>query len=130
MNKKQSDLQLRFQKLGIKEGDFEEKFVIGSGPGGQNLHKTASCVWLKHVPSGIEIKCQKGRLREENRFQARQLLCDIFEERIEKERLEKKKIEAKKRRETRKRSKTQKEKLVESKRHISRKKVLRKLTQE
>src|SRR5262245_2265140 len=58
----------------IQESDLQEKFIVGSGPGGQNLQKTASCVWLKHLPTGIEVKCQKSRSREENRRIAREIL--------------------------------------------------------
>lgn len=36
----------------ILEGDLEERFVRGSGPGGQKTNKTANCVVLKHIPSG------------------------------------------------------------------------------
>ncbi|VEG91826.1 peptide chain release factor family protein [Legionella spiritensis] len=63
-------------QLQIHEDDVVEKFIIGSGKGGQNLHKTASTVYLHHLPSGIEIKCQESRSREENRYFARLRLCE------------------------------------------------------
>lgn len=63
-------------KLQIKKSDLIEKFIIGSGSGGQTLHKTASAVYLKHLPSGIEVKCQDTRLREDNRYFARKRLCE------------------------------------------------------
>ena len=62
--------------LHINEDSLIEKFIIGSGKGGQKLHKTASTVYLKHVPSGIEIKCQESRSREDNRYFARVRLCE------------------------------------------------------
>ena len=39
-------------------------------------NKTASTVYLKHLPSGMEIKCQESRSREDNRYFARERLCD------------------------------------------------------
>ncbi|MFW3145132.1 peptide chain release factor-like protein, partial [Legionella pneumophila] len=54
--------------LHIYETDLSEKFIIGSGKGGQKLHKTASTVYLKHLPTGMEIKCQESRSREDNRY--------------------------------------------------------------
>ena len=63
-------------KLQINQSDLIEKFIIGSGKGGQNLHKTASAVYLKHLKSGIEVKCQDTRLREDNRYFARKRLCE------------------------------------------------------
>lgn len=36
----------------ITDVDIEESFVKGSGPGGQKINKTSSCVVLKHKPTG------------------------------------------------------------------------------
>ena len=69
-------------KLGILPDDLIEKFIRGSGSGGQKINKTASCVYLKHIPSGIEVKCQAQRSRELNRFIARKELCETFQEQI------------------------------------------------
>ncbi len=76
---KQSDLENRMKSLGIEQDDLVEKFVLGSGPGGQKINKTASAVYLKHLPSGIEVKCSKERSRELNRFLARRQLCELLE---------------------------------------------------
>jgi len=67
-------------ELGIQEADLEEKFILGSGRGGQKVNKTASCVQLSHRPSGIVIKCQRDRSREMNRFLAKRELCRKLEE--------------------------------------------------
>jgi len=64
------------EKRHINEDALIEKFIIGSGKGGQKLHKTACTVYLKHLPSGIEIKCQESRSREDNRYFARVRLCE------------------------------------------------------
>jgi len=110
------------KKMGVKEDDLVEKFVLGSGKGGQKLNKTSSCVYLKHETSGIEIKCQRSRSRELNRYYARKELCERLEE-IElgaasRHRQEIEKIRRQKKRRTRK----QKEKMLQEKHKQSEKK--------
>ncbi len=78
--KKIKALEDRFAALGINESDIEEKFVRAQGRGGQKLNKTSSCCWLKHLPSGIEIKCQQERSQAMNRFLARRQLADKLDE--------------------------------------------------
>lgn len=58
----------------IDEKDLDESFVRGSGPGGQSVNKTANCVVLKHVPTGIVIKCHEHRSVSQNRKSARKIL--------------------------------------------------------
>ncbi len=69
-------LKQRMETLGVKETDLEEKFVRSSGKGGQHVNKTSTCVWLKHIPSGIEVKCMKDRSQSVNRFLARRELLE------------------------------------------------------
>ncbi len=76
------DLKRRMVRLGIRDEDLIEKFVLGSGPGGQKINKTAACVYLKHRPSGIEVKCGRERSRELNRFFARRQLCELLEKKL------------------------------------------------
>lgn len=118
-------LSMRLERLGVKESDLIEKFILGSGSGGQKINKTSSCVYLKHEPSGIEIKCQRERSRELNRYYARQELCEKLEEQISKEKSKKQKEFEKIRRQKRRRSRRQKEKMVAEKRQLSTKKSLR-----
>ena len=68
------------EALGIREQDLEESFVRGSGRGGQKVNKTNNCVYLKHIPTGIAVKCHVDRSRELNRFLARRELCDAVEQ--------------------------------------------------
>ncbi len=75
-------LKKRMLELGIKEDEIEEKFVRSSGPGGQKVNKTATCVYLKHIPTGIEVKCQRSRSQSLNRFLARRQLVEKIEERL------------------------------------------------
>lgn len=78
----------RLKRMGIREEDLEERFILGSGSGGQKINKTSSCVYLKHLPSGREITCQDTRSREKNREIARTRLCEFFEEKTKEEELE------------------------------------------
>ena len=79
---KRRELAGRMQALGVREADLEEKFVRGSGKGGQKVTKTNNCVCLTHVPSGFVVKCHRERERETNRFLARRALCDELEHRL------------------------------------------------
>jgi protein subunit release factor B len=72
-------LQERMEVLGIREKDIEEKFVRSSGRGGQKLNKTSTCVYLRHIPTGIEVKCMKERSQSLNRFLARRELLERIE---------------------------------------------------
>lgn len=58
----------------IREADLEEKFVFGSGPGGQHVNKRANCVQLLHIPTGVRVKCHEQRVKEQNQKIARALL--------------------------------------------------------
>ena len=73
-------LRERMEALGIREQDLEESFVRGSGRGGQKVNKTNNCVYLRHTPTGIAVKCHADRSRELNRFLARRELCDAVEQ--------------------------------------------------
>jgi len=122
---KQAALEERMAKLGITEDSLVEKFVLGSGSGGQKINKTSSCVYLKHLPSGIEVKCQANRSREMNRFQARKEICDTLEG-IRREKAEARKNEMEKERRTnRPLSRRSKQRSVAEKRKTSQKKSLR-----
>ena len=80
--KKQNLLKNKMKDLKIFENDIEEKFILGSGSGGQKVNKSSTCVYLHHLPSKIEVKCQKSRSREENRYLARKILCEKIETQI------------------------------------------------
>jgi peptide chain release factor len=119
------ELHKRMDSLGIKEGDLIEKFILGSGSGGQKINKTSSCVYLKHIPTGIEIKCQRERSREMNRYYARKELCNRLEEKIENKKSERQQETEKIRRQKRRRSRKSKEKMLAAKKQLSEKKSLR-----
>jgi len=79
--KKQQEIEERLQALGIHKEDVVEKFVRSAGPGGQKVNKTSSAVYLRHLPTGIEIKMQQDRSQAVNRFLAWRLLADKVEAR-------------------------------------------------
>jgi protein subunit release factor B len=80
--KKQAELEARMAALGLREQDLEEKFIHSSGPGGQRVNKTASCVYLKHRLTGLEVKMQQERQQRLNRYYARKRMCELLEQRI------------------------------------------------
>lgn len=122
---KEKALALRMQELGVSENDFEESFIRSSGPGGQKVNKTSSCVHLVHIPTGLAVKCQRERSQTLNRHLARRLLLDKIE-RMQKGFIaeEQEKIE-KLRRQKRKRSRRAKEKMLAAKHKRSETKGLR-----
>jgi len=73
---KNRDLKQRMEALGILEKDIEEKFIRSSGRGGQKVNKASSCVYLKHLPTGIEVKWMTERSQSLNRFFARRELVN------------------------------------------------------
>lgn len=98
-------LQQQMEALDIREQDIEEKFVRSSGKGGQKVNKTSSCVYLRHTPTGVEVKCMKDRSQSINRFLARRELVEKIkkvrgiptEEDAERERIRKQKQKRKRR---------------------------------
>ena len=105
-SEKERAIAAKMMELGVAENDFEESFVRSSGPGGQKVNKSSSCVYLVHIPTGLAVKCQQER--KQKGFIAE-----------EKEKLEKI------RRQKRKRSKRAKEKILIFKHQQAEKKILR-----
>ena len=124
-SEKLNDLAQRMAALGITEENLLEKFVRGSGSGGQKINKTSSCVFLKHLPSGVCIKCQMDRSRELNRFHARRELCEQLEHIRDGKASAKTQAIEKMRRQKRQRSRRSKQRSVADKRILSTKKSLR-----
>jgi protein subunit release factor B len=122
---KEAALRERMRRFNIREDDLKENFVRSQGPGGQNVNKTSTCVYLKHIPSGIEVKCQEERSQVLNRYRARVILVNKIENKILGRFSEERKRIEKVRRQKRKRSKRAKLKVLESKRRQGEKKSLR-----
>jgi peptide chain release factor len=114
-SEKEAALAARLAGLGVKPEDLVEKFIRAGGPGGQNVNKTSTAVYLKHLPSGIEVKVQKERSQALNRFLARRLLADKLEARIRGQQSAEAARVAKLRRQKRRRSRRAKEKVLAAK---------------
>jgi len=122
---KEAALIARMEALGVAEADLRETFVRSSGPGGQKVNKTSSCVQLLHLPTGLAVKCQQERSQALNRFLARRLLLDRIE-RLQKGLVEAEKARREKiRRQKRKRSRRAREKILQDKHRQGEKKAAR-----
>ncbi|NBQ58614.1 MAG: peptide chain release factor-like protein [Opitutaceae bacterium] len=120
-----SQILKKLAALGVRLDEVEERFVRGSGPGGQKINKTSSTVWLRHGPTGVEVRCQRERSQGANRevawaelvakLQARktQALAALVDAREEE------------RRRTRQKSRRQKLRMIQSKKHRAKHKARR-----
>jgi protein subunit release factor B len=122
---KEKILKEKMRSLNIREEDIEESFVRSSGRGGQHVNKVSTCVQLKHVPTGIEVKCQQERSQAMNRYRARLLLVKKIDQMMKGEESEERKRIEKIRRQKRKRSKRAKEKMLAEKKIVAEKKKRR-----
>jgi peptide chain release factor len=109
----------------IREADIVEKFVRSQGPGGQNVNKSSTCVYLRHLPTGIEVKCQQERSQAQNRAAARSLLEAKIEARRRAGILAQRSRSEKLRRQRRRRSAAAKARMLENKKKTAHKKQLR-----
>jgi len=72
-------LNARMAAQGIKKEEIQEKFIKSSGRGGQKVNKSSSAVFLRHLPTGISVKCGKTRSQALNRFFALRRLVEAVE---------------------------------------------------
>jgi protein subunit release factor B len=119
------DIQSRLEKLGVTPSDIEERFVRGSGPGGQKINKTSSTVWLRHRPTGTEVRCQAQRSQAANREWAWREMCAKLEDRVRSARLQAQDLREGERRRTRQKSYGQKVRMIQSKKHRAKSKAHR-----
>jgi len=118
-------LEKKMALLGVREEDILESFIRSSGPGGQNVNKTATCVYLKHLPTGLEVKCQRQRSQLLNRSLARHILLSKIAHKIQQDHLQKQSFRAKVMRRNRPKPKRVKLKILEDKRRHAQKKFVR-----
>jgi protein subunit release factor B len=107
----------RLAALGISLADVEERFIRGSGPGGQKINKTSSTVCLRHRPTGLEVRCQRERSQAANREQAWAELCGRLEERARSAVAARVEARETERRRTRQKSRGQKVRMIVAKKH-------------
>ncbi len=115
----------RLEALGVSPSDIEERFVRGSGPGGQKINKTSSTVWLRHRPTGIEVRCQAERSQAANRERAWLEMCERLEARVRAASDAARDIREKRRRQVRQKSYGQKVRMIQTKKHRAKHKARR-----
>lgn len=115
----------RLAALEVGLDEVEERFVRGSGPGGQKINKTSSTVCLRHRPSGIEVRCQRERSQAANRFTAWIELCVRLEARRRQATAAVRDARELARRQTRQKSRGQKARMLADKRHHAGRKAAR-----
>ncbi|MEN9635925.1 MAG: hypothetical protein RL077_4329 [Verrucomicrobiota bacterium] len=109
--------EIRLVALGTRMADVEERFVLGSGRGGQKIQKTSSCVWLRHRPTGVETRCQRERSQLANREVAWAELCSKLEQRQRAESAQRQDEREQERRRHRQKTRGQKIRMIQSKQH-------------
>lgn len=114
-----TQIRSRLDALGIIAGDVEERFVRGSGPGGQKINKTSSTVWLRHGPTQTEVRVQRERSQAMNREIAWSELCEKLEASVRATIAAERSAKEKIRRQKRPKSRAQKARMVAGKRRRS-----------
>jgi len=115
----------RLRELGLRREDLVEKFIRSAGKGGQNVNKTSTCVYLKHLPTGIEVKCQQERSQAMNRMAALGLLAGKIAQAALRVKQARKQEREKDRRRKRPRPARLKERILETKKKVAEKKRMR-----
>jgi len=113
----EAPLRARLISLGVNPGEVEERFVRGTGAGGQKINKTSSTVWLQHRPSGVEVRCQRERNQATNRLIAWTELAEKLEWRRQEAKNQAQSARELVRRQNRKKSRGQKLRMIQTKKH-------------
>ena len=121
----EASLRARFVSLGVRPEEVEERFVRGAGAGGQKINKTSSTVWLRHRPTGVEVRCQRERNQSVNRLLAWQELAEKLERRRAAAADQARAARELTRRQTRQKSRGQKARMIETKKHRAKHKSAR-----
>lgn len=119
----EASLRARFVSLGISPGNIEECFIRGAGAGGQKINKTSSTVRLRHLSTGVEVRCQRERNQSVNRLLAWSELADRLEQRQRHLAATQRAEQELHRRQKRQKSRGQKVRMIESKKHRARHKA-------
>lgn len=120
----------RMTELGLRMEDIEETFVRSGGHGGQNVNKVATCVVLRHRPSGTLVKCQVSRHQGRNRELARAMLLEKLETARRQAALQATAQREKERRKNRPRSRAAKQRILADKSRNAARKASRRIRSE
>jgi protein subunit release factor B len=120
-----ASLHLRLASLGVRPEDVDERFIRGTGAGGQKINKTSSTVWLRHAPTGIEVRCQEERSQIANRLHAWTELAAKLTCRRDSTNAQIRDARELERRRHRQKSRTQKSITLDAKKHQARRKQSR-----
>ena len=110
-------LRARFVFLRVRPEDVDERFVRGTGAGGQKINKTSSTVWLRHGPTGTEVRCQRERSQTVNRLLAWTELAEKLEWQQKSAANQAQAERERTRRQKRQKSRGQKARMIEGKKH-------------
>lgn len=69
-------------EVDIKKDDLEVDTMRAGGKGGQHVNKTESAIRIKHMPTGIVVKCTAERSQHKNRATAMKMLRGLIYERL------------------------------------------------
>jgi protein subunit release factor B len=120
-----TQIQDKLNALGVLRSDVTERFVRGSGPGGQKINKTSSTVHLRHAPTGIDVRVQRERSQAANRELAWIELCEKLTDRLRAMETARQQAAAKAKRRARPKSRRQKAIQVAGKRQHAATKAMR-----
>ena len=121
----EAPLRARFVSLGVRPEEVEERFVRGTGAGGQKINKTSSTVWLRHGPTGVEVRCQRERSQTVNRLLAWTELAEKLAWRRQETANQAQAARELIRRQKRQKSRGQKARMIEAKKHRAKHKSAR-----
>jgi len=121
----EAPLRARFVSLGVRPEEVEERFVRGTGAGGQKINKTSSTVWLRHRPTGVEVRCQRERSQTVNRLLAWMELAEKLDWRRQESANQARTARELVRRQKRQKSRGQKVRMIEAKKHRAKHKSAR-----
>lgn len=78
----------------ILENDIEIETMRSGGPGGQGVQTTDSAVRVRHIPSGLMVRCQNHRSQMQNKVNALEILASKLRKLEEDKKEKREKIEA------------------------------------